>query len=69
MQFLKAKLLQLWHSELVMRVVHTFWQAAGAALVVGLLAAHSTADVKAVLFTAIATGLAAVKGLIQTRQA
>lgn len=62
MQQLKA----LWNKvpEGVKRVLHTFWQAAGAALLTGLLAAHSSTDVKAVLFTAGATGLAAVKALL-----
>ena len=56
----------LWNKvpDSLKRVLHTFWQAAGAALLTGFLAAHSSQDVKAVVFTAGATGLAAVKALL-----
>ena len=42
-------------------VLHTFWQAAGGVLAVQLFAAHSSADVKAIVVLAVATGLSAVK--------
>lgn len=48
-------------SDSVRRVLHTFWQAAGGLLLSGLLAAHSTTDVKMAVGAALAAGLAAVK--------
>lgn len=69
MQFVKGKLNQLLHNDQVMRVIHTFYQAAAGALVAGLFAAHSTADVKGVLTVAVAAGLAAVKALFVSRKA
>ena len=46
------------------RVIHTFWQAAGGALVAGLVTVRSTADVKLTVATAVAVGLAAVKAAL-----
>lgn len=57
------------HNDHVRRVFHTAWQAAGAALITGLLAAHSTADVKLVLTTALTAALAAVKALVVSGKA
>ena len=64
----KGLVMKLWHSDLVMRVVHTFWAAALSALVTGLVAAHSSADIKAVLFTAITTGVTAVRVSLVARK-
>lgn len=51
----------------VKRVFHTFWQAAGGALVAALLTARSTADVKLAVMGAVAVGLAAVKGMLLSK--
>lgn len=56
------------HSESLARVIHTFWQAAGGALLAGLLAAHSSHDVKLALTAAFATGLAALKAVYLSRK-
>lgn len=64
MQKLKALVNALIHNDKVMRVVHTFWQAAGGVLIAGLLAAHSSSDIKLSLAAALAAGLAAVKALV-----
>jgi hypothetical protein len=47
----------------VRRVVHTFWQVALPVLLSHLLLARSSADVKATVVLAGATGLAAVKAV------
>jgi uncharacterized membrane protein YebE (DUF533 family) len=67
MSKLKGFLKSVLASEAVRRVLHTFWQAAGGALVAGLLAAKSTSDVKLTVATAVAVGLAAVKALLVSR--
>lgn len=67
MQTLKSVLKSLWASDSVKRVVHTFWQAAGGALVAGLLTAKSTSDVKLTVATAVAVGLAALKAALLSR--
>lgn len=67
MNRVKAKLNQLLHSDAVKRIAHTFWQAAGGALVAGLVTVHSSADVKSVVMVAVAAGLAAVKALVVSR--
>jgi hypothetical protein len=60
------KLRTLWATlpEGFKRVIHTFWQAAGGALVAGLVTVKSTADVKLTVATAVAVGLAAVKAAV-----
>lgn len=57
---LKTFLYKFWNSE-GRKVFHTAWQAAGSALVVSLLAARSSTDVKAALIAAGAVALAALK--------
>jgi len=64
MQKLKLVALNIVHSDAVRRIFHTFWQAAGGVLIAGLLASHSSSDVKAALVVAGAAGLAAVKALL-----
>lgn len=46
------------------RVLHTAWEAAGGALLTGLTAAHSTADVHATLFASYTAGLSALKAAV-----
>lgn len=67
--FAKVKNLvyKFWNSE-GRKVLHTFWQAAGGVLIAGLVASRSTADVKLAVAAAVATGLAAVKALVVSRQ-
>lgn len=45
----------------VRHILHTSWQAALGALLVGLVNVHSTVDMKALLFTIYTTGFAALK--------
>jgi len=66
--FLKSKLSQVLHSDQVRRIWHTAWQAAGSALIVSLLAARSSADVKAALIAAGAVALAALKAAYLTQK-
>lgn len=65
---LKELAKRVWANDNVRRVWHTFWQAAGGVLVAGLLAAHSSADVKAAVFLAATTGFSAVKALYISRR-
>jgi hypothetical protein len=67
MNKLKSILKSLWSNDNVRRVVHTAWQAFGGALVAGLLVAHSTADVKLTVASAVAVGLAALKAALVAR--
>jgi hypothetical protein len=64
MQKIKQLVAALWANDFVRRVVHTAWQAAAGVLISGLLAAHSAADVKAVIIVAVAAALSAAKGAI-----
>lgn len=68
MQFVKSVLRAIRHNDLVMRIFHTFWQAVGGALAAGLGTAHSTADVKGVVFVAVTAGLAALKSLVLSKR-
>lgn len=61
---LKGIVKTLAKNEGVRRVFHTFWQAAGGVLVAGLLTVHSTADVKLLVASSVAVGLAAVKAFV-----
>lgn len=61
---IKAIATSIWKDDNVRRIVHTFWQAAAGALIAGLTVAQSTSDVKLTVATAVAVGLAAVKGLV-----
>jgi len=54
----------IWANDFVRRIVHTAWQAAAGVLLTGLLAAHSSNDVKVVLVAATAAALSAVKGAV-----
>lgn len=65
--YVKGLLRKLYLNDQVRRVFHTFIQAAAGVLVAGLLAAHSTADVKGVLTVAVAAGLAAIKALVVSK--
>ena len=69
MNKLKSILRTIWSSDGVRRVFHTAWQAAFGVLVTGLLAAHSSADVKATLFLAATTAAAAVKAALLAKKA
>lgn len=51
----------------VAKAFHTFYQAALGVLVVGLFAAHSSTDVKALLVAAVAAGVSAVKSSLVAR--
>lgn len=63
----KVVIKSIWNSDSVRRVLHTFWEVAGGALVAGLLTAKSTADVKLAVATAVTVGLAAVKNALVAR--
>lgn len=66
---MKELLKRFINNDYVRRVFHTFWQAAGGMLIAGLLAAHSTQDVKFALGAALAAGLAAIKAMLVSKTA
>lgn len=68
MEKVKQTVFVLINNDHVKRVFHTFWQAAGGLLLAGLLASHSSQDVKMALGAALAAGLAAVKAAVVARK-
>lgn len=65
---LKAFLQTQLQRPLVAKAVHTFWQAALAYLLVGIVAAKSPAEIKMVLIGALGAGFSAVKSSVVGRR-
>lgn len=67
LQKLKQLVQTAWANDFVRRVVHTAWQAAAGVLLTGLVASHSSTDVKVVLVAAFAAALSAAKGAVAAK--
>jgi hypothetical protein len=67
MDKLKSIVKSVWANDSVRRVIHSTWQAAGGVLLAGLVAAHSSTDVKAAFVVAGAAALAALKAALVAR--
>lgn len=63
------KLKALWNGvpDGVKRVIHTFWQAFVAGLIVSVVGVHDLSSAKVAVVAAVAAGLSAVKGAVVAR--
>lgn len=79
MQKFKALIKRVWANDNVRRVAHTFWQSFAAVFLVGItgivsgmLSTHNISDgstaLLALVTSAVAAGLAALKGLYVTKK-